>query len=245
MPPIPEAATSGTRMTRELGRTKETSRIFRVSVFLIAFTSRCFCKFVTMQKTFVGPQLRQLRRLHGETQAQMAQRLGISASYVNLLENNQRCLSVRCSCRITEEYGVDWRDLVTDKSDNLRPRPPRRHARSRLRRRIARPPGTPRRRRPRAPHRRPLPPALPEHRTMADRSTACTRPRPIDDLLSVTPETIIHDFFRDHANHFDPLERAAEKPRASASLANRRRHVRRCSSATSASNMASPPAPSV
>ncbi|MFZ2077822.1 MAG: helix-turn-helix transcriptional regulator, partial [Xanthobacteraceae bacterium] len=43
-----------------------------------------------MTKTFVGPQLRQLRRERHQTQAEMAKVLGISAGYVNLLENNER-----------------------------------------------------------------------------------------------------------------------------------------------------------
>ena len=30
------------------------------------------------------------------------------------------------------------------------------------------------------------------------------------ELLTSSPETIIYDFFRDHFNHFDVLERAAE-----------------------------------
>jgi XRE family transcriptional regulator, fatty acid utilization regulator len=46
-------------------------------------------------KTFVGPQLRQLRRERRQTQAEMAKVLGVSAGYVNLLENNERSLSLR------------------------------------------------------------------------------------------------------------------------------------------------------
>ena len=33
-------------------------------------------------------------------------------------------------------------------------------------------------------------------------------------LLASAPETVIHDFFRNHSNYFDPLEKAAEKLRA-------------------------------
>ena len=43
-----------------------------------------------MQKTFIGAQLRQLRREHGQTQAEMGRVLGVSAAYINLLEKNQR-----------------------------------------------------------------------------------------------------------------------------------------------------------
>ena len=40
---------------------------------------------VSMQKTFIGSQLRQLRRDHGQTQVEMGRRLGVSAAYINLL----------------------------------------------------------------------------------------------------------------------------------------------------------------
>jgi predicted transcriptional regulator/transcriptional regulator with XRE-family HTH domain len=166
-----------------------------------------------MQKTFVGPQLRQLRRLHGETQAQMAQRLGISAAYVNLLESNQRSLSVQVLVSITEEYGVDWRDLVSEKSENRVP-----DLRAAMRDPVF---GG------EAPDLHELRAATDHaprlvdrflqlyqsHRTMADRINRLTDRGQIDDLLSVTPEKAIHDFFRGHANHFDALERAAETTR--------------------------------
>jgi len=38
-----------------------------------------------MQKTFIGTQLRQLRRDHDHTQAEMGRVLGVSAAYINLL----------------------------------------------------------------------------------------------------------------------------------------------------------------
>ena len=67
-----------------------------------------------MQKTFIGPHLRRLRLERGETQGQMARALGISASYVNLLENNERSVSVAVMLRLFEVYGVDWRDIAED-----------------------------------------------------------------------------------------------------------------------------------
>ena len=45
-----------------------------------------------MQKTFIGSQLRHLRRENGQTQVEMARKLGVSAAYINLLEKNQRSL---------------------------------------------------------------------------------------------------------------------------------------------------------
>ena len=71
-----------------------------------------------MAKTFVGPQLRQLRRDRKQTQAEMAKALGISAGYVNLLENNQRSLSVRLLMALADTYQVDWRDIIRDETSN-------------------------------------------------------------------------------------------------------------------------------
>lgn len=67
-----------------------------------------------MRKTFIGPQLRRLRQDRGETQGAMARALGVSAAYVNLLENNQRSVSVAILLRVMEVYGVDWRDIALD-----------------------------------------------------------------------------------------------------------------------------------
>ena len=67
-----------------------------------------------MQKTFIGPHLRRLRVERKETQGAMARALGISASYVNLLENNERSVSVQVLLRLFEAYGVDWRDIAAE-----------------------------------------------------------------------------------------------------------------------------------
>ena len=42
------------------------------------------------RKLFIGPRFRRLRRQLGLSQTQMAEEIGISASYVNLIERNQR-----------------------------------------------------------------------------------------------------------------------------------------------------------
>ena len=38
---------------------------------------------------------------------------------MNLLENNERSLSLRILMSVADNYGVDWRDLVADKTSNL------------------------------------------------------------------------------------------------------------------------------
>ncbi len=49
----------------------------------------------------------------------MARSLGISPSYVNLLENNERSVSVSVLLRLFEVYGVDWRAIAEDDSSAL------------------------------------------------------------------------------------------------------------------------------
>lgn len=44
----------------------------------------------------------------------MARALGISASYVNLLENNERSVSVQVLLKLFETYGVDWREIAEE-----------------------------------------------------------------------------------------------------------------------------------
>jgi predicted transcriptional regulator/transcriptional regulator with XRE-family HTH domain len=162
-----------------------------------------------MAKTFVGPQLRALRRDHRQTQAEMAARLGISPAYVNLLENNQRSLSVKLLMNLTETYGVDWRHLLREgdisrlaelrsaASDPLfsGPRPDLQQLRGAL----------------------DHAPALVDqflelhaaHRKMMDRFSQMQGLGELSQIVSVSPETAIHDVFRSHQNHFDSLERAA------------------------------------
>ena len=166
-----------------------------------------------MRKTFVGPRLRRLRRENKQTQAEMARALGVSAAYVNLLENNQRSLSVQVLMALSDVYQVDWRDLVKDESSNTLA-----DLRSAMQ----------------DPVFGDQPPDLQElraaidhaprlvdhflqlyhtHRTALDKIMRQGRER-APDLLASTPEAIIHDFFRNHRNHFATLENAAENLRA-------------------------------
>ncbi len=165
------------------------------------------------RKTFIGPRLRQLRRDRKQTQAAMAQALGISPAYVNLLENNQRSLSVQMLLRISDVYRVDWRDLLEDDAQA---------ALADLRAALQDPVFGPDR------------PDLQEMRGALDHS-----PRLVRALLTlhqryqtlservlggeragaelpVSAESVVHDLFRRRRNHFDPLERAAEAVRADA-----------------------------
>lgn len=60
---------------------------------------------------FAGPALRRLRKRNGLTQAAMAGALGISPSYLNLIERNQRPLSARVLVQVIEQFDFDPRAL--------------------------------------------------------------------------------------------------------------------------------------
>ena len=64
------------------------------------------------QKIFAGPRLRRLRRDLGLNQAQMAEGLDISPSYLNLLERNQRPLSAQLLLKLADTYEVDLKGLA-------------------------------------------------------------------------------------------------------------------------------------
>lgn len=59
------------------------------------------------QKLLIGPKLRRIRLSFGLTQAVMAKDLGISTSYLNLIERNQRPMSAAVLLRMAETYDID------------------------------------------------------------------------------------------------------------------------------------------
>ncbi|MCK0128534.1 short-chain fatty acyl-CoA regulator family protein [Erythrobacter sp. F6033] len=63
-----------------------------------------------------GPALRRLRKREGLTQAAMAASLGISPSYLNLIERNQRPLSARVLVQVIERFDFDPRTLREDEA---------------------------------------------------------------------------------------------------------------------------------
>ncbi len=166
---------------------------------------------VGIMKTFIGPRLRRLRTEAKQTQSEMAKVLGISNSYVNMLEKNERSVSVPVLLRILEAYGVDWRDIA-DEDDTAALADLRTTFQDPLFESC----------RPDLPQLRALMVHCPDvarsfqqlHRSYL----ACT-----DQLLSLanagesdlgilraSPEAIVHDFFRNNKNHFPELERVAE-----------------------------------
>lgn len=166
-----------------------------------------------MSKIFVGSRLRRLRRENQQTQMQMAGSIGISPAYVNLLENNQRSLSVKVLVSIADAYGVDWRDLIQDTGDRLLadlqtamqdPLFSSSHADfQELRAAVDHAP------------------ALVESflhlysnhtRSIERLMRSSDEPKEGDQFIS-TPETVVHDFFRQHSNYFSELDEYAESLR--------------------------------
>ncbi|PTW52174.1 helix-turn-helix domain-containing protein [Rhodovulum kholense] len=166
-----------------------------------------------MQKALIGSKLRQLRRDHGQTQAEMARRLNISPAYVNLLENNQRSLSVKVLMALAEAYGIEIRELLSDRNAGRladlraavsdpafgRDRPDLQELRGAV---------------DHAPRLVDLFLQLyRSHRTAVDRIARIGGTGTEPQLLVTSPETAVHDFFRDNRNYFDALETAADNVR--------------------------------
>jgi len=164
-----------------------------------------------MQKTYIGPHLRRLRLERGETQAQMGKALGISTSYVNLLEKNERSISVAVMLKLFDVYGVDWREIAEDDDTTVL---------ADLRAAVQDPLFE---------GHRPDLAQLRAAQTHSPDLAACllqlhrAYSAATDQLLSMaggsneagsllasSPEAVVHDFFRRNRNHFPGLEAAAE-----------------------------------
>jgi predicted transcriptional regulator/transcriptional regulator with XRE-family HTH domain len=72
-----------------------------------------------MAKTFAGARLRRLREEQGLTQAALARVLGLSTSYVNQLENDQRPITVPVLLTLTERFGLPAQYFAPDSDARL------------------------------------------------------------------------------------------------------------------------------
>lgn len=64
------------------------------------------------KKLLIGPRLSRFRKTLGLTQARMAEDLGISTSYLNLMERNQRALSAKVLIKMAEIYDFNIADFT-------------------------------------------------------------------------------------------------------------------------------------
>lgn len=67
----------------------------------------------------LGTRVRALRLKDGVTQVEFARRLGISASYLNLIEHNQRSLTAPLLLKVAQELQVDLQDFGDGRDDDL------------------------------------------------------------------------------------------------------------------------------
>lgn len=164
-----------------------------------------------MKKTFAGVRLRRLRSEQGLSQIAMAHALGLSPSYLNQLEQNQRPLTVAVLLKIHRAFGIDVQQFSEDEEARLV---------AGLREALAD---------------APEPVALPELKEVASQMPALGRAvmalhrrhtealerleamadRLGDDRSDAVapramPFEVVRDFFFAHQNHFETMDRSAE-----------------------------------
>ncbi|MHA6289585.1 helix-turn-helix domain-containing protein [Maricaulis sp. CAU 1757] len=71
------------------------------------------------EKIFAGARLRRLRRERGLTQGEAAEALGLSPSYLNLLERNQRPVTARVLLALADAFDVDVRAFASEDDRQL------------------------------------------------------------------------------------------------------------------------------
>ncbi|MBX9459139.1 MAG: DUF2083 domain-containing protein [Rhizobium sp.] len=70
-------------------------------------------------KLYIGRKIRELRQDNKATQAQFAERIGISISYLNQIENNQRPVSASVLLSLAEKFKIDLSALSAGEGDRL------------------------------------------------------------------------------------------------------------------------------
>jgi len=74
---------------------------------------------VADKKLFAGSKIRRFRKGLGLTQVQMAEELGLSGSYLNLIERDQRPVSAQVLVLLAQTFDLDLRDLATGADDDV------------------------------------------------------------------------------------------------------------------------------
>lgn len=74
---------------------------------------------MALRKAKVGVRLRRFREERGMTQAALAQALGISPSYVNQMESNQRPVTAPVLLKLANVFEADLQQFSTDEADRL------------------------------------------------------------------------------------------------------------------------------
>jgi predicted transcriptional regulator/DNA-binding XRE family transcriptional regulator len=74
---------------------------------------------MAIRKTYLGSKIRHLRQERKLTQQQMAEQLGISASYLNLIEHDERPVTVGLLLKLGQTFNVDLQELSDDSERRL------------------------------------------------------------------------------------------------------------------------------
>ena len=159
-------------------------------------------------KLYLGTRLRRLRRDRALSQSAMAGALGISPSYLNHLERNQRPVSAAVLVRLAEAYDVDIKSFAAPGAERTGPE----HLSEIFADTMLADLGVPRYELAELAHNTPsiadaiarLYSAIKEvdrHPSLAENGDARTL---------VTPENWVRDYIQQHRNHFPELEQCAE-----------------------------------
>src|ERR687891_1579145 len=73
------------------------------------------------RKLYLGGRLRRLRRELGLNQSAMAAEIGVSPSYLNHLERNQRPVTAQVLLRLADAYDVDLKSFAAEGPDGTGP----------------------------------------------------------------------------------------------------------------------------
>jgi predicted transcriptional regulator/transcriptional regulator with XRE-family HTH domain len=71
------------------------------------------------RKMFLGSKIRRLREQHQLSQAELANRLALSASYLNQIENDQRPLTVQVLLKLGSVFDIDLTHFSEEEDDRL------------------------------------------------------------------------------------------------------------------------------
>jgi predicted transcriptional regulator/transcriptional regulator with XRE-family HTH domain len=74
---------------------------------------------MALPKLYLGRRIRELRQTFGSTQLQFADRIGISASYLNQIENNQRPVSAAVLLSLADKFQIDLTEFSQGDGDRL------------------------------------------------------------------------------------------------------------------------------
>ena len=69
---------------------------------------------MNIQKIFAGPRVKKIRNSIGLSQSAMANELDISPSYLNLIERNQRPITVQLILKLSKTYNISPEELEGD-----------------------------------------------------------------------------------------------------------------------------------